>query len=198
MYFVTPVHVVQSTCSSYITQYQPTIMYMVLLSQASTFHLHRDTAGNGITFMQTPIVCLSVDSFNLSCHKIKRKQINQGCMIWQMNTVHEQDYATPTELLNGMNYKKEKNHQHYPSHPFDTPLMIYTSITTMTTPMFPTRCHVNSLWQIDSWYDVIKWKHFPRYWTFARGIHRLPVNSPHKGQWRGALIYSLICASING
>ena len=28
--------------------------------------------------------------------------------------------------------------------------------------------------------DVIKWKHFPRYWPFVRGIHRSPVNSPHK------------------
>ena len=46
--------------------------------------------------------------------------------------------------------------------------------------------------------DVIKWKHFPRYWPFARGIHRSPVNSPHKGQWRGALIFSLICVWING
>ena len=46
--------------------------------------------------------------------------------------------------------------------------------------------------------DVIKWKHFPRYWPFVRGIHRSPVNSPHKGQWRGALIFSLICARING
>ena len=36
--------------------------------------------------------------------------------------------------------------------------------------------------------DVIKWKYFPRYWPFVRGIHRSPVNSPHKGQWRGALI----------
>ena len=34
--------------------------------------------------------------------------------------------------------------------------------------------------------DVIKWKHFPRYWPFARRIHRSPANSPHKGQWRGA------------
>ena len=42
--------------------------------------------------------------------------------------------------------------------------------------------------------DVIKWKHFPRYWPFVRGIHRWPVNSPHKGQWRGALTFSLICA----
>ena len=46
--------------------------------------------------------------------------------------------------------------------------------------------------------DVIKWKHFPRYWPFVRGIHRSPVNSPHKGQWRGALMFSLICTRING
>ena len=46
--------------------------------------------------------------------------------------------------------------------------------------------------------DVIKWKHFPRYWLFVWGIHRSPVNSPHKGQWRGALMFSLICVGING
>ena len=46
--------------------------------------------------------------------------------------------------------------------------------------------------------DVIKRKHFPRYWPFVRGIHRSPVNSPHRGQWRGALMFSLICAWING
>ena len=45
--------------------------------------------------------------------------------------------------------------------------------------------------------DVIKWKHFPRNWPFVRGIHRSPVNSPHNGQWRGALMFSLICAWIN-
>ena len=46
--------------------------------------------------------------------------------------------------------------------------------------------------------DVIKWKHFSRYRPFVRGIHRSPVNSPHKGQWCGALMFSLICAQING
>ena len=46
--------------------------------------------------------------------------------------------------------------------------------------------------------DVIKWKHFPRYWPFMRGIHRSPLNSPHNGQWRGALMFSLICTRING
>ena len=29
---------------------------------------------------------------------------------------------------------------------------------------------------------------------FMQGIHRSPVNSPHKGQWRGALMFSLIYA----
>ena len=31
--------------------------------------------------------------------------------------------------------------------------------------------------------DDIKWKHFPRYWPFVRGIHRSSVNFPHIGQW---------------
>ena len=45
--------------------------------------------------------------------------------------------------------------------------------------------------------DVIKWKHFPRHWPFVRAIHRSPVNSPHKGQWRGALMFSVIWLWIN-
>ena len=32
--------------------------------------------------------------------------------------------------------------------------------------------------------DVIKWKHFPRYWPFVRGIDRWSVDSPHKGPVR--------------
>ena len=65
-------------------------------------------------------------------------------------------------------------------------------------------------WAFISWYErkcIIKititwWRHqmetFSRYWSFARGIHRSPVNSPHKGQWHGALMFSLIRARING
>ena len=47
-------------------------------------------------------------------------------------------------------------------------------------------------------YDDVKWKHHPRYWSFVRGIHQSPVNSLHKGQWRGALGFSLICSWTNG
>ena len=38
--------------------------------------------------------------------------------------------------------------------------------------------------------DVIKWKHFARYWPF--------VYFPHKGQWRGALMFFFIFAWTNG
>ena len=41
--------------------------------------------------------------------------------------------------------------------------------------------------------DPTKWKHFLRYWPFVQGIHRSSVNSPHKGHWRGTLMFSLIC-----
>ena len=44
---------------------------------------------------------------------------------------------------------------------------------------------------------VIKWTRFLRYLPFVRGIHRSPVNSPHKGQWRWALMFSLICSWTN-
>ena len=46
--------------------------------------------------------------------------------------------------------------------------------------------------------DVTRWKHFTPYWPFVWGIHRSPVNFPHKGQWFGALVFSAICAWRNG
>ena len=58
----------------------------------------------------------------------------------------------------------------------------------------PLRSHIlmieTKIWWHD---DVIKWKHFPRYWPLVRS----PVNSPHKGQWRVALMFSFIIAWIN-
>ena len=38
---------------------------------------------------------------------------------------------------------------------------------------------------------------FLRYWLFVQGIHWSPVNTPHKGQWRRTLMFSLICVWIN-
>ena len=71
----------------------------------------------------------------------------------------------------------------------------------------PCRHNNRDLMQSNSWVwkpwrscdhdDVITWKHFLCYWPFVRGIHRSPVDSPHKGQWHGALIFSLIWAWTN-
>ena len=53
-----------------------------------------------------------------------------------------------------------------------------------------------------NWSKRTCWHHqmetFLRYRPFVRRIHRSPVNSPHKGQWRRALMFSLICVWING
>ena len=53
------------------------------------------------------------------------------------------------------------------------------------------------------WYALMPWlRHqmetFSTILALCAGIHRSPVNSPHKGQWRGTLILSLICDWING
>ena len=53
------------------------------------------------------------------------------------------------------------------------------------------------IWNLTSHDYVIKWKHFPCNWPFVRGIYRSPVNSPHKGQWRGVLMFSFIFVWIN-
>ena len=57
-----------------------------------------------------------------------------------------------------------------------------------------------SLCRWDEWWSWWRHqrKHFPHNWPFVRGIHRWPVDSPHKGQWRGALTFSFICTWTNG
>ena len=44
---------------------------------------------------------------------------------------------------------------------------------------------------------ITSWNGNILYWPFVRGVHQSSVDSPHKGQWRGALTISLICAGIN-
>ena len=58
-----------------------------------------------------------------------------------------------------------------------------------------------NIWSIsdgDGKQDAIKawWCHQME--TFSALLAICPVNSPHKGQWRGALMFSMICVWING
>ena len=66
----------------------------------------------------------------------------------------------------------------------------------MTTSLSQTtKLTFNNCIQKDTHDNVIKWKHLPRYCPFVRGTHRSPVYFPgHNGQWRGALMFSLMCA----
>ena len=65
--------------------------------------------------------------------------------------------------------------------------LLYVFIRTGKAKLFP-RVHVIKITiyreiysRVPSQDDVIKWKHFPCYWPFVRGIHRSMVNSPHNG-----------------
>ena len=62
---------------------------------------------------------------------------------------------------------------------------------------WPTKSESRSCIICSKFHNNIKWKHFPCNWPFVRGIHRSPANSSHKGQWRGALMFSLNYASIS-
>ena len=51
-------------------------------------------------------------------------------------------------------------------------------------------------------YENSWWRHqmeaFSALLALCAGNSPVPVNSPHKGQWRGVLMFSLICVWING
>ena len=49
----------------------------------------------------------------------------------------------------------------------------------------------------ETYNDVIKWDTFSALLAICAG-HWSPVNSPHKGQWRGVLMFSLLCAWTKG
>ena len=65
---------------------------------------------------------------------------------------------------------------------------------------------VRGVWKIGkrekTWRESTQWRHqietFSASLAFVMGIYRSPVNSPHKGQWRGDLMFSLICAWKTG
>ena len=52
----------------------------------------------------------------------------------------------------------------------------------------PTGCGYGRMWYSDLIVSIL------RYWPIVRGNHLSAVDSLHKGQWRGAVVFSLICA----
>ena len=65
---------------------------------------------------------------------------------------------------------------------------------------YPCECRVvgwGSGWQSHTWCRH-QMELFSALLAFVRGIHRSPVNSPNKGQWRVALMFSMMYAWIYG
>ena len=71
------------------------------------------------------------------------------------------------------------------------------------------RITTNEFGIINTLSEDLSFIHLPSWWrhqmeTFSAllalcaGKSTVPVNPPHKGKWRGALMFSLICAWING
>ena len=73
--------------------------------------------------------------------------------------------------------------------------MIRTVLVSCNCCGFPEIFYIQSLMILHD--DVIKCKYFPRCRPIVRGIHRWPMDSSHKGQWRGFYMFSLICAWTN-
>ena len=57
-------------------------------------------------------------------------------------------------------------------------------------------------WNYDHFVNISWWRHgmetFSALLTLCAANYQSPVNSLHEGQWRGALIFSLICFCTNG
>ena len=70
-----------------------------------------------------------------------------------------------------------------------TPCSCFIMVDPLLQPTY-NRCHFHT--PMSEIYDIMTSSNgniFLRYWP--------PMNSPHKGQWRGALMFSLICAWID-
>ena len=117
----------------------------------------------------------------------------------QTNTRDTQEIPVPNQSCENRNHPTSK--WPYKGHqiPFIVPGSTDCLASTSLLWMIPQACVIEVLREASLFhphYDVIKWKHCSRYCPFMRGIQRRPVNSPHKGQWSGALVFSLICACI--
>ena len=109
---------------------------------------------------------------------------------------------TPTVLTNLHHWKMDFNVNFFTNR-FGIPQSIdiassRTNLNDLATYHFIHVCGELQLWAKPiTTHDVTQWNSFPRDWPFVQGIQRSPMNSPNEGQWRGALVLSLIYAGIN-
>ena len=129
-------------------------------------------------------------------------QILSPKSFWNFSTGEADCYAKQHQVLGFQKSLQLRFCQFFPYHEYDWGLLWYRSVLGSVIFRWPFYLlfTLTLVFQTQTWPMMTSSnrKHFPRYWPFVRGIHRSLVNSPLKGQWRRALMFSLLCAWING
>ena len=110
--------------------------------------------------------------------------------IWSMGC----DYQSTICKTYGIGRLQDKSHKEITRPQLDAVLIRWTD-------MIRQRCIIIISMTLEDTGDIISYAMMPMQkismMTSSNGIHRSPVSSPHKGQWRGTLVFSLICVRIN-
>ena len=143
-----------------------------------------------------PCLCIQKNSSRLHC-KMKNYYQNgvsrykKKHWVWRSVVVHEEH----TEI-----------HLYMTSAPRHGNIWFYNALIYNTFNCLKESTYHATKWesihQVTTVPSVSWWRHQTEIFSallgpFVRGNHRSPVNAQHKGQWRGALIFSLICVWIN-
>ena len=134
----------------------------------------------------------------LSCIKLLICTTNHG-PVWFVNVLVLQD--SPSKYI--MRDFEEKEHAIYTSA--HCPTLSFQVLVPYAGWKFGQNCAFSSpkTWRAKAISRHSAWwrhqmKTFSALLAICAGNSPVPVNSPHKGQWRGALMFTLICARING
>ena len=83
--------------------------------------------------------------------------------------------------------------------PDDQPLTAAILALLVEVPDLGSELHPSNMFVTFALLHCTRWRHqmehFPRNWPFVRGVHRSPVDFPHRGLWCGTLTFSLNRAS---
>ena len=81
---------------------------------------------------------------------------------------------------------------------FNAKTSLYIPYIMMTLPHYQNLCYNLHMYRGSIWYDNAYSMTKTDIWSLNYIYILYILNSPHKGQWRGGLMFSLICAWIHG
>ena len=120
------------------------------------------------------------------------------CSSGYTSNMHIQTMVTLTTQciqMSRQNWFSSEPWMKFRRHRYQCPWLLWYTISVRISSWFVTS-FISDTFMRFSW-----WRHqmetFSALLALCAGNSPVPVNSPHKGQWRGALMFSLICTWIN-